>query len=249
MIFNFSGGGGGAGLNFAIIGGVTKPTNPRKNTIWVNTPTEITRWVFDTNEPAELDEGMLWIVTGTSSKVAFNALKKDTLMVYPTTCKQFVDGTWVDVPAESYISEEWVEWFTYLFVENGGQAVPWVFKKLNADVSNVSEKNGTIVFEYTTVDNSYMSAGTESTVDLSNCSKVCFDVVVRSNYASGGGEFTIGVTSKQVNAEYNNTFVASEKPAADSIRKTISVDVSGISSGFISMYGIVNATIYNVWLE
>ena len=247
MILNLSG--GGVGLNVIIVVGTTEPTNPRENTIWVNTDTEITGWIFDTNEPTEPEEGMVWIVTGTNSKVAFNALKKDTLMIYPTTCNQFVNGTWEHMTAESYIGEEWAEWFTYLFIENGGQAVPWVFKTMNAKVSAVSEKNGTIVFEYTTVDNSYMAAGTESTVDLSNCSKVCFDVVVRSNYASGGGEFTIGVTSEQVNAEYNNTFVASEKPAADSIRKTISVDVSGISSGFISMYGIVNATIYNVWLE
>lgn len=248
MIFNFSGGGGGAGLNFAIIGGVTKPTNPRKNTIWANTPTEITRWIFDANEPAEPEEGTLWIVTGTNSKVAFNVLKKDTLMVYPITCKQFVDGSWVDVPAESYISEEWVEWITYLFIESNGQAVPWVFKSMNT-YGVVSEKNGVIVFEYATVNNSYMAAGTENVVDLSAYSKVRFDVEVRSNYTSGGGEFVIGVTSAQVVSEYNNNFVASEKPVADSIRKTISVDVSGISSGFISMYGIVNATIYNVWLE
>jgi hypothetical protein len=126
--------------------------------------------------------------------------------------------------------------------------VPWVFKAMNAK-GKVSEKNGAIVFEYTTVDNNYMAAGSQDPEDLSGFTKLCFDLEVRTNYTSGGGEFTIGVTSKQVNAEYNNTFIASEKPAADSVRKTIKVDVSGITSGYVSAYGIVNTTIYNVWRE
>lgn len=236
------------GLNFNLVGGVTQPADPKENTIWVNTDALITGWALSFGAPAEPSEGMVWIVTGTSSKVAFNALKKNTLMVYPAACKQFVNGAWNNVTAKSYIDGEWVEWRDYLFIENVGQQVPWVFKAMNAK-GKVSEKNGAIVFEYTTVDNNYMAAGTENPEDLSGFTKLCFDLEVRTNYTSGGGEFTIGVTSKQVNAEYNNTFIASEKPAADSVRKTIKVDVSGITSGYVSAYGIANATIYNVWRE
>ena len=237
------------GLNFNLVGGVTQPADPKENTIWVNTDVPISGWALSFAEPSEPEEGMVWIVTGTSSKVAFNALKKNTLMVYPTTCKQFVNGAWNNVTAKSYIGGEWVDWLAYLFIENGGQQVPWVFKALNTKVSNVSEKNCTIVFEYSAVDNSYLAAGSEGVVDLSGFTKLCFDLEVRTNFTSGGGEFTIGVTSNQVNAEYNNTFIASEKPAADSVRKTIKVDVSSITSGYVSAYGIVNATIYNVWRE
>lgn len=247
MIINMTG--SAPALNFKVRGGTTAPDNPKGNTIWVNTDVPITGRALSFETPAEPYEGMVWIVTGTSSKVAFNALKKNTLMVYPTACKQFVNGAWNNVTAKSYIGGEWVDWLAYLFIENGGQQVPWVFKTLNTKVSNVSEKNGTIVFEYSTVDNSYLAAGSQDPEDLSGFTKLCFDLEVRTNYASGGGEFTIGVTSKQVNAEYNNTFIASEKPAADSVRKTIKVDVSSISSGYVSAYGIVNATIYNVWRE
>ena len=248
MIFNLSGGGDGAGLNFTIVGGTVEPANPRENTIWVNTDTEITGWRFDTNEPAECYEGMVWIATGANSHVSFNALKKNTFMTYPTGCKQFVNGVLNNIAAKSYVDGAWVDWLTYLFTENSGQLVPWTFKVSNAK-GTVSEKDGSIVFEYTTVDNNYMAAGTEGAVDLSGKSWACFDLEVRTNFTSGGGEFTIGVTSQQVNSEYNNTFVASEKPSADSTRKTIKVDVSDITTGFISMYGIVNATVYNVWLE
>ena len=247
MIINMTG--SAPALNFKVRGGVTQPADPKENAIWVNTDIPITGRVLSVSEPSAPSEGMVWIITGTKSAVAFNALKKDTLMVYPTACKQYVGGAWVSKSAQSYIGGQWVDWFTYLFMEGSGQVVPWVFKALNTKVSNVSEKNGAIVFEYSKVDNSYMAAGMENPEDLSGCSKVYFDVEVRSMYASGGGEFTVGVTTKQVNAEFNNTFVASEKPAADSIRKTISVDVSSISSGYVSAYGIVNATIYNVWKE
>lgn len=247
MIINMTG--SAPALNFKVVGGTAAPENPKENTNWAITDVPITGWALSFAEPSEPEEGMMWIVTGTSSKVAFNALKKNTLMVYPTTCKQFVNGAWNNVTAKSYIGGEWVDWLAYLFIENGGQQVPWVFKALNTKVSNVSEKNGAIVFEYSAVDNSYLAAGTEDPEDLSGFTKLCFDLEVRTNFTSGGGEFTIGVTSEQVNAEYNNTFIASEKPAADSVRKTIKVDVSGITSGYVSAYGIVNATIYNVWRE
>lgn len=246
MIINMTG--SAPALNFKVRGGATAPDNPKGNTIWVYTDDKITGWALSFETPAEPYEGMVWIVPGTSSKVAFNALKKNTLMVYPVACKQFVNDAWNNVTAKSYIDGEWVEWRDYLFIENVGQQVPWVFKAMNAK-GKVSEKNGAIVFEYTTVDNNYMAAGTENPEDLSGFTKLCFDLEVRTNYTSGGGEFTIGVTSKQVNAEYNNTFIASEKPAADSVRKTIKVDVSGITSGYVAAYGIVNATIYNVWRE
>lgn len=247
MIINMTG--SAPALNFKVVGGTAAPDNPKENTIWVNTDIPITGCVLSVSEPPEPSEGMVWITTGTKSAVAFNVLKRDTLMVYPTACKQYVGGALVSKTAQSYIGGQWVDWFTYLFMEGAGQVVPWVFKAENTKVSNVSEKNGAIVFEYSEVDNSYMAAGTENPEDLSGCSKVYFEVEVRSMYASGGGEFTVGVTTKQVNAEFNNTFVASEKPAADSIRKTIAVDVSSISSGYVSAYGIVNATIYNVWKE
>lgn len=36
----------GVGLNFKVVGGTSAPVNPRENTIWVNTESEITGWEF-----------------------------------------------------------------------------------------------------------------------------------------------------------------------------------------------------------
>ena len=43
-------------LNFEVVGGTSAPSNPKENTIWVNTDTEITGWDFGVGDmPARLD--------------------------------------------------------------------------------------------------------------------------------------------------------------------------------------------------
>lgn len=114
-------GGGSGGLNFKIVGGTSEPSNPKENTIWVNTDTDITSWIFDVDEPAEPVDGMVWITVGTSRVVAFNALKKNAIQVYPISVKQYVGGAWVDKVAKSYQNGGWVDWIPpdiYL-VKNG----------------------------------------------------------------------------------------------------------------------------------
>lgn len=45
------GAGGGASLNFKVVGGTTEPVSPKENTIWVNTDQKITSWHFGAEEP------------------------------------------------------------------------------------------------------------------------------------------------------------------------------------------------------
>lgn len=215
--------GGGAGLNFKVVGGTSAPASPKENTIWVNTDDEITGWVFSTKRPIDIVDsylattyvnsygaallveadfkpdttytmtfegvagqkfyvnenfagykvttvtsgrntvafttkselstensnqyttgkgwvvlknnanlesapvfnklrivegdkdidpsGMVWISTGTSSAVAFNALKKNGIQVYPLSAKQYIGGAWVDVTAKSYQNGAWADWW------------------------------------------------------------------------------------------------------------------------------------------
>lgn len=102
------GGGGGTGLNFKVVGN-PQPSNPIENTIWIDTDTPITSYIFSAVQPTG-EEGMVWISTGTSSTLAFNALKKNGITVYPLGAKQYVSGAWVDKTAKSYKNGEWVEW-------------------------------------------------------------------------------------------------------------------------------------------
>ena len=107
MSYVFNRGGGGAALNFKVVGGTTQPTSASVNTIWVNTSTAISDWVFSAVEPLTANEGTVWIKTGTSSPVEFNALKKNSIIVYPTSAAQYVSDEWVAKTAKSYDGTTW----------------------------------------------------------------------------------------------------------------------------------------------
>lgn len=110
-----SGGAGGGGLNFKVVGSPQPPASPKENMIWLNTDVPISSYVFSAIQPEPMDEGMVWIYTGTSSPVEFDALKKNGIQVYPIYAKQLVGGSLIDVDAMSYQGGEWVEWVTYLY--------------------------------------------------------------------------------------------------------------------------------------
>lgn len=109
------GAGGVSALNFKIVGGAIQPGNPKENTLWVNTETEISGWVFSATEPKSPVEGTVWISTGTSSTVEFNALKKNGIQVYPISAKQYISGAWANVTAKSYHGGAWKDWIKYLY--------------------------------------------------------------------------------------------------------------------------------------
>ena len=108
-------GGGGGGLNFKVVGGTVQPASPSENMIWVNTSVSITSWIFSTTAPTSPAAGMVWFATGNSSSVAFNAVKKNGIWVYPAGCQQYVSGAWVTKTAKTYQSGAWKDWQLILY--------------------------------------------------------------------------------------------------------------------------------------
>lgn len=98
---------GGVELNFKVVGGETEPVDPAENTILVNTPEEITSWIFSAEEPEGPEPGAVWFTVGLQSPVEFNALKENNIQVYPLYAKQYVDGAWVDKTAKIYQNGKW----------------------------------------------------------------------------------------------------------------------------------------------
>ena len=115
-----AGGGAGGGLNFKVVGGTSTPASPKENTIWVNTSTKITDWIFSATQPTGAT-GMVWISTGKTSTAPFNALKKNNITIYPISAKQYVGGAWVDKTAKIYQNGAWVDWWNGELYENGNQ--------------------------------------------------------------------------------------------------------------------------------
>lgn len=111
--------GGGAPLNYKVVGGTSAPSNPKENTIWVNTSTAIKDYFFNPIQPGGV-EGRVWIKIGTESSVAFNALKKNWLSVCPISAKQYVSGAWVDKTVKSYQGSKWVDWITDIYLYMNG---------------------------------------------------------------------------------------------------------------------------------
>jgi hypothetical protein len=98
--------------------------------IWVNTIDAITSWAFSATEPVDKVSGMVWFKTGSTSTVAFNAIKKNCVTIYPMSAVQLVNSEWKSVDAKSYINSKWSNWRRYLF-NNGpveGLGANWVFR-------------------------------------------------------------------------------------------------------------------------
>lgn len=104
----------GVELNFDVVPGLTQPGTAAENTIWVKTAS-LTGWYFAATQPENMQEGEVWFPTGTESAVKFNALKKNSLQVYPLSVKQMIGGVLVDVEAMSYQGGEWHDWKQFFY--------------------------------------------------------------------------------------------------------------------------------------
>lgn len=268
MIFNMSGG-GGAALNFKVMGGTAEPSNPAENTIWIDTDAKITGWLFSSHQPENPAEGMVWIATGSASNAEFNALKKNGIMVYPMFAKQYVTGAWVNKYAMIYQSGKWVslrEWKGELYVSGedwnhitGG----WV-----AETRNVGEgytrfpptitDNGTSITA--AMNNNYTGVGfmvTANDIDLTGWNTLTAEV---SGYASVNDDNS-GATLSVINrasTDSNGCIVASVNCGTNTFsKKTVTLDIASLSGKYaigLHMYNggttrNQSATVYSMKLS
>lgn len=254
MILNMNG--GGASLNFKVIGGTTAPSNPKENTIWVNTDMEITSWIFSATQPESPAAGMVWITTGTGSPVAFNALKKNNIQVYPISAKQYVDGAWVDKTAKSYQTGEWVEWITYIY-KNGD-----LCESVTGGYSQVTYSSywtsGTVNFnadhiEFKTNNKNISQIKTKNLIDLTNVNKVSIRV---DSYTATGTQYA--TASLYVSESDADNAAAKKQFKYTDITDigVISIDTSGLTGSYYIGFGCSsdggytsNMKVSEAWME
>lgn len=180
---NTGGGGGGGGLNFKVIPN-PMPSTAKENTIWVDTD-KINNYYFSATQPENMAEYDVWFPTGTSSSVAFSAAKKNPIMVYPLSAKQYISGALVDKTAKSWQGGKWVDWITYLY-NNGNQNTNltggWAF------INNPTYPNGSGSFGESTItlnsNGGAPSAITQKMIDLTDVDTVVVNLLDVRNMVS-----------------------------------------------------------------
>lgn len=231
MIMNMVGG-GGASLNFKIVGGTVQPENPKENTILVDTDTTITGWSFSAAQPENPTEGMVWFATGTSSAVEFNALKRNGIHVYPISAKQYVSGAWVDKTAMIYQHGVWnplVVWDGELYFYGnqyedvtGGWGSDGYYYTAGSAISAPSFADDHM---YSNVSAAVFS-GTMNAIDLTNISTITFHVNVTTKGSASTGYFTCYV-SPDKKVDSGNRYAKVSTDVAGEM--DLIMDVSGIS--------------------
>ena len=223
-------------LSFEVVGN-PQPENPKANTIWVDTDVEITGWDFSAAEPANPAEGMVWGSTGTASSVAFNALKENSVMVYPLSAKQYVSGAWVDKTAKSYLNGAWVDWFVWsgqlyqsgneFTNETGGWYAADGGSLEESTIASIARNEDSMVLTVTGGRKSAMLASRKP-IDLTD-----FDLVTFEGLLHPGTGTTDKAAYGYLDAYKDNggtlTNVARADIKASKTAQTITLNVSGLS--------------------
>lgn len=231
------GGGGSAGLNFKVVGGITEPSSPSENTIWVNTDTKITSWLFSATEPELSSEGVTWIITGTSTTVEFNAVKKNSIQVYPVSVKQYINGTWVDKTAKSYQDGAWNDWWNGELYADGNEFVPitggWVGtpKGFSVDVTAADMPDITRGAKSMTMHMPTVTGGmvhTANKIELTGYSTLVFDGIINfTGYAESLCNFRVWSDI----GPYSTSNVVASKSIPRDVNGEIVLDISGLPGG------------------
>lgn len=253
----------GMSLNYKVVRfdpGAVLPESASKNTIAIFTEVELAGNIFSPTEPTEPTQGMLWIKTGTSSPVAFDALKKGGILIYPLCAFQYIDGAWVSVTAKSYQDGEWVDWVTFLFNEgdtcdditggwsNSGYTYTGTVGGASTSYTKVAPTVGNTIKVSVGAELKVAIAGTENKIDLTDTNTVALDVE-----SVVGQAFAIVTKSKALGSDY----AVIKALTASSAGTTVNLDVSSLSGSYyiaVFTYGSTNITtrsaeVAKVWYE
>lgn len=244
-----AGGGGGGSLNFKVVGGTAQPTNPSENMIWVNTSVAITSWVFSATAPTSPAAGMVWFATGSSSSVAFNAVKKNGIWVYPAGCQQYVSGAWVTKTAKTYQSGAWKDWVFWLY-KDGMKEVEFADNALNTiGTTSLTWGDTSATFAGTGKDNdpsgtTWFSVWTNTPlVDVSAYTKLICKLGSLNCGNATWGSFNVGLvrstqTELAVAGGIKDAVAETYDNSVDGAAKTITLDISNVTGEAAAVMGL-----------
>lgn len=191
----------GTELNFEVVGGTTQPSNPKENTIWINTSTPVSGWVIGStsNLPASPADGTVMIITTNSSNLSFNALKDGFLYVNPVTVGQFKSNSWDFVDFKIYKAGSWQGYYPDGALYYHGNEVAsltggWTVSNRTYDcAAGAYTKHSDRIELRTTGKSTAIRAYTKNRISLDGVDSIGFRVV-DSTLFSGNGVFTLILT-------------------------------------------------------
>jgi hypothetical protein len=181
-------------------------------------------------------DGMVWITTGTSGNVTFNALKKNGIHVYPISAKLFVSGSWVAKTAEIWQSSAWKGWIRHLY-NKGDECVSltggWTsYKQGDSGYNQGSCVKGTTGITISC--NSLQAIATRpvNMIDLTNVSTIELEA---SNVSiSSGNPGILAVSVVKASGEFANGSAAAQMNIDASGK--MSLDVSNLSGAYYIIF-------------
>ena len=264
-------GGGGGGLNFSIKAYASQddmPSSAKENAIAVITATPISEWAISATEPTDAIEGMVWLSTGTTSDIAFNALKKNTLIVYPAKAQQYVGGAWENKEAYAYMGGQWWHWSTVgIYYLQAGQLQYAATKRDNGfgNKKDAVQEDDAICFDMYTSNTSTSQATHvgytfNSPIDLTNVTKIKATAKVQADASAsnsyGAARLCVGGSADDC---IKGTNIRKDEKQRNGTYE-LEIDVSDISGErVVAFVGVLCKTIsgglggkvwfYDVWLE
>lgn len=251
VIFNMAGGGGGGGLGLDklnVIGSVTEPANPTKNTIWIKTDIEITDYSLSSFQPNSTDPGLVWIrLADTGGELPVG--KNGRVLLHILSARLWNGSTWDYKDGYIYNNSQWVQFsFIGLDLYDAGNE----FKDLTGGWGVTNHGGGRSAIESdhikisfsTTDSNKISNIHTRRKIDISGYSTLCITWTITRN--DRNVYFGLGSGTALAGGEYTAKAVITKEIGEFTTR----VDISNVASNYVVIYATaVMGTVSRVWLE
>ena len=203
--------------NYTIVSNTIQPSNPRTNTIWVNTEEQMTDYIIDSAQPSNPTQGLVWIKTDAGAVCTFNAVRGKEIEISPVGVFQYIDNSFVEKAAQIY-QNVWfdISYDIHWLIKNGKVVDSTKYLILNSGSSiTIQEEQGE-------GDNKYYlltvpaASGTYTTgqFDLSSFStysRIVFDGAAKGYYNASKYSPHLGHINAANSGSNNTTFYDSIK--------------------------------------
>lgn len=227
----------GGGGNFSVVGGLTQPTSPKENMIWVKADIKKSpKYVFAEAAPEAPAEGLIW----------FSATGDGII----TQANVYADGAWNRVDAYMYLSGAWVHitsTIVYLYnkgdtcnaVSGGWEAVRWnINSGAQGSVPKLTYGESSLTVSYTGQEG---LLETRASVNLDKIRKIC---AVISGNANTNSYLAVSTGSGE------RGFPQNQKASKALFNGTVELDVSALSGNYFVGFRVRgNFTVEAVWLS